>query len=101
MLITIIAQRLEALPPLPQAHSVIRMSWASERNFSRGYEDRCRAPKIRREAKKKVSLKFGPMFCPKVGEEQKKEKVFNQIWSHFLPKIGCRPECTPGCNTKT
>ena len=47
-------------------------SRASERNFSRGYEDRCRAPKIRRGAKKKSLFKFGPIFCPKLGEEQKK-----------------------------
>ena len=67
------------------------MTWTSKRNFSRGYEDRCRAPKIRRGAKqnkKRSSLKFGPIFCPKLGEEQKKQKtmVFTQIWSHiFLP----------------
>ena len=67
MLITIIALQLEALSLLPQAHSVIRMSRASERKFSRVYEDRCRAPKIRREAKKRSSLKFGPIFCPKLG----------------------------------
>ena len=34
---------------------------------------------------KKVLLEFGLIFCPKLGEEQK--KVFTQIWSHFLLKI--------------
>ena len=35
-------------------------------------------------------LKFGPIFSPKLGEEQKKKekkKVFTQIWFHFLPKL--------------
>ena len=38
------------------------------------------------EQKKRSSLKFGPVFCPNLGEEQKK-KVFTQIWSCFLPKF--------------
>ena len=42
-------------------------------------------------SKKKRSLKFGPTFCPKLGEDQK-EKVFTRIWSYFLPKIRCRPK---------
>ena len=63
---------------------------ASERNFSRGYEDRCRAPKLKWSSytknHKRSSLKFGLIFCPKLGEEKK--KVFTQIWSHFYPKSG-------------
>ena len=34
---------------------------------------------------------ISPISCPKLGEEQKK-KVFSQIWSNFLPKLGCRPK---------
>ena len=34
---------------------------------------------------------ISPISCPKLGEEQKK-KVFTQIWSDFLPKLGCRPK---------
>ena len=34
-------------------------------------------PKLGEEQKKRFSLKFGPNFCPKLGEEQK--KVFTQI----------------------
>ena len=34
---------------------------------------------------RRSSLRFGPIFCPKLGEEQKK-KIFTQIWSHILPK---------------
>ena len=80
---------------------------ASERNFSRGYEDRCRAPKItwstNKKIKKRSSLKIGPIFCPKSGEKPKKrftlkigsifcpksgkeqKKIFTQNWSYFLP----------------
>ena len=44
-------------------------------------------------SKKKQKLsshKIGPIFSPKLGEEQKKKKkkkVFTQIWSHFSPKM--------------
>ena len=41
---------------------------ASERNFSRGYEGRCRAPK---DQKKRSPLKFGPILCTKLGKDQK------------------------------
>ena len=37
-----------------------------------------------------VPPKISPIFCPKLGEEQK--KVFTQIWSDFLPKLWCRPK---------
>ena len=30
-------------------------------------------PKLGEEQKKRSSLKFGPIFCPKLGEEQKKK----------------------------
>ena len=36
---------------------------------------------------KRSPLKFGLIFCPKLGKSKKK-KVFTQIWSHFLPKSG-------------
>ena len=41
------------------------------------------SPKIRWRAKKRSSLKFGPIFCPKLGEEQKEEKklVQNLTWT--------------------
>ena len=42
--------------------------------------------KSKKKKQKKLSLKFGPSFCPKLGEEQKK-KVFTQIWSHFFSKF--------------
>ena len=35
-------------------------------------------PKFGEEQKKKFSLKFGPIFCPKLGEEQKEEKKLVQ-----------------------
>ena len=34
-----------------------------------------------------VSLQFSPIFRPKLGEDQKKKKVFAQIQSNFSPKI--------------
>ena len=46
---------------------------------------------MKSKKKKRSSLKFGSIFCPKLGEEQKK-KVFTQIWSNFLPKLGCKPK---------
>ena len=45
---------------------------------------------------KRSSLKFDPIFCPKLGEEQKK-KVFTQIWSHFLlKKLNATTSILPG-----
>ena len=44
------------------------------------------------------SLKFRPIFCPKLGEDQrkkkkeKKKKVFTEIQSHFWLKIRWRPK---------
>ena len=40
--------------------------------------------------KKRSSLKFRPIFCPKSCEEQQKKKVFTQISSNFLSKIRWR-----------
>ena len=37
--------------------------------------------------KKRFSLRFSPFFCPDLGEDQKKKKVFTQIQSVFLPKF--------------
>ena len=64
-----------------------RTDRAFEKNFSRGYEGRCRAPKSlpQMTKKKRSSLKFSPILCPKLGEDQKK-KVFTEIQSHVLPK---------------
>ena len=43
--------------------------------------------------KKRPSLKFDPIFCPNLGEDQKeKKKVFTEIWSDCLPKIRWRPD---------
>ena len=63
---------------------------ASERNFSRGYEDRCRAPKTKCHLpmnQKRPSLKFRPIFCPKLGEEQKKRSSL-KFGPIFCPKLG-------------
>ena len=53
------------------------------------------------DQKKKVFTQVwsvGPIFCPKLAEDRKKKtikkikKYFTQIWSDFLPKLGCRPK---------
>ena len=64
---------------------------ASERNFCRRYEDRCRAPKIRwRAKKKKVFTQIWSQFFPRIRWRAKKKKVFTQIWSQFFPRIRWR-----------
>ena len=40
----------------------------------------------KKRPRKRSSLKFRPIFCPKLGEDQKK-KVFTEIKSHFFPKL--------------
>ena len=100
------------IDPTGWGYNQLAASRVSERNFSRGYEDWCRAPEIRRVAKKKKvftqiwshflpkirwrakrkkkkrsSLKFGPIFCPKLGEEQKKRSSLKKR-SHLLHKKG-------------
>ena len=63
----------------------------SEKNFSRGYEGRCRTPKslpkMNKKKTKKRSLKFSPIFCPKFGEDQKK-KFSLKFSPIFSPKSG-------------
>ena len=59
-----------------------------EEKFFQGVRRLMPCPKIRQGAKqkknkKKSLLKFGPIFCPKLGEEQKKQK--NGLHSNLVP----------------
>ena len=65
------------------------MIMASEKSFSRVTRIDAGPRKlleVQTKIKKRSSLKIGPIFCPKLGEEQK--KVFTQNWSYFCPKLG-------------
>ena len=48
---------------------------ASKRIFFRGTKIDTGTPKLGEEHKKRSSLKFGPIFCPKLGEEQKRSSL--------------------------
>ena len=45
-------------------------------------------PKLSEEQKKRTSLKFGPIFCTKLGEEQKKKRSSLKFGRIFCPKSG-------------
>ena len=44
-------------------------------------------PKLGEDQKKRSSLKFGPDFCPKLGEDQKKRSSL-KFGPDFCPKLG-------------
>ena len=99
--------------------SIVRLmvNRASERNFCMGYEGRYRGPQISLgtkfahnslfwffcpkpddEQKKKVFLKFSPIFCPKLGEGQNKKKKRSSL---KLSPINTPLDASPTLNAET